>query len=39
MLPFDNGAAELRGDEMMVIAAGGQIANTADIQKLNFPGE
>lgn len=39
MLPFDNGSAELRGDEMMVIAAGGQLDNTADIQKLNFPGE
>lgn len=39
MLPFDNGSAELRGDEMMVIAAGGQLDNTADIQKLTFPGE
>lgn len=39
MLPFDNGAAELRGDEMLVIAAGGKLKNTADIQKLGFPGE
>lgn len=39
MLPFDNGAAELRGDEMLVIAAGGKLENTADIQKLGFPGE
>jgi hypothetical protein len=39
MLPFDNGAAELRGDEMLVISAGGQLENTADIQKLSFPGE
>lgn len=39
MLPFDNGAAELRGDEMLVINAGGQLENTADIQKLSFPGE
>lgn len=39
MLPFDNGAAELRSDEMLVIASGGVLDNTADIQKLNFPGE
>lgn len=39
MLPFDNGAAELRGDEMLVIETGGQLENTADIQKLSFPGE
>jgi hypothetical protein len=39
MLPFDNGAAELRGDEMLVISAGGQLENTADIQKLSFPGD
>lgn len=39
MLPFDNGAAELRGNEMMIIAAGGTIDTTAELEKLNFPGE
>jgi hypothetical protein len=39
MLPFDDGAAELRGDEMMIIASGGEVESAADIQKLNFPGE
>lgn len=39
MLPFDNGSAELRGDEMMIIAAGGVLSETDDIQKLSFPGE
>jgi hypothetical protein len=39
MLPYDNGAAELRSDEMLVIASGGVIENSADIQQLHFPGE
>jgi hypothetical protein len=39
MLPFDNNAAELRGDEMLIIASGGALENTADLQTLNFPGE
>lgn len=37
MLPFDDGPAELRNDEMMVIAAGGSLQNTASIQELHFP--
>lgn len=39
MLPFDNGAAELRSNEMMIIAAGGEISTTEEVQNLNFPGE
>lgn len=39
MLPFDDGAAELRSSEMMIIAAGGKVDTTDEIQKLNFPGE
>lgn len=39
MLPFDNGAAELRSDEMLIIASGGTLENTTDIQQLNFPGD
>jgi hypothetical protein len=39
MLPFDEGSAELRGDEMMILASGGKIANAADIQNMHFPGE
>lgn len=39
MLPFDTNAAELRGDELLFISAGGQLENTADIQKLSFPGD
>lgn len=39
MLPFDNGAAELRSNEMMIIATGGKIEKDAEVEKLNFPGE
>lgn len=39
MLPFDNNAAELRSDEMMIIAAGGAIDTKAELEKLDFPGE
>lgn len=39
MLPFDNGPAELRGDEMLIIASGGKVDNAAEIQNLNFPGD
>lgn len=39
MLPFDNGSAELRGDEMMIIAAGGALVEPDNIQSLSFPGE
>ena len=37
MLPFDNGAAELRNDEMMIIAAGGSLTNSNSVQELHFP--
>jgi hypothetical protein len=40
MLPFDGQAAELRGDEMMILAAGGTLdASAEEISKLDFPGE
>lgn len=40
MLPFDGQAAELRGDEMMIIATGGTLdASAEEISKLDFPGE
>jgi len=39
MVPFDNNAAELKSDEMMLIAAGGTLPNQADIEELRFPGE
>lgn len=39
MVPFDNNAAELKSDEMMVIAAGGSLPNQTDIEELRFPGE
>lgn len=37
MLPFDDGAAELRNDEMMIIAAGGSLQNQGLIQELHYP--
>jgi hypothetical protein len=37
MLPFDDGAAELRNDEMMVIAAGGSLENQTLVEELRFP--
>jgi hypothetical protein len=37
MLPFDNGAAELRNDEMMIIAAGGSLQHQGSIQELHYP--
>lgn len=37
MLPFDNGAAELRNDEMMIIAAGGSLTQQSAIQELHYP--
>ena len=37
MLPFDDGAAELRNDELMTYATGGAIKNKAEIQALHFP--
>jgi len=39
MLPFDNGAAELRNEEMMVVAAGGKVPEHQIIEELRFPGE
>lgn len=39
LLPYDNGAAELRSDEMLVLSSGGTIENTDTIQELKFPGE
>lgn len=39
ILPYDNAAAELRGDEIMTVASGGEIENAQDIQQLKFPGD
>lgn len=39
MLPFDNGAAELRNEEMMIVAAGGKLPEHQVIEELRFPGE
>lgn len=39
MLPFDNGAAELKHDEMMIVATGGTLNNTADLHNLKYPGD
>lgn len=37
MLPYDNNAAELRGEEMLTIVAGGVVENTEALQDLSFP--
>lgn len=39
MVPFDNKAAELRSDELMIVAAGGTLENQKVIEELKFPGE
>jgi hypothetical protein len=39
MLPYDDGAAELRNDELMIVAAGGKLTDQKLIQDLRFPGE
>lgn len=39
MLPFDDSAAELRNEEMMVVAAGGTLPEQKVIEDLRFPGE
>lgn len=39
MVPLDNKAAELRSDELMIMAAGGTLANQQIIEELKFPGE
>lgn len=39
MLPFDNGAAELNSNELIVVAAGGTLTQRPTIEELRFPGE
>jgi len=39
MVPFDDSAAELRGDELMIVAAGGKLAHQPALENLRFPGE
>lgn len=39
MLPFDNGAAELRNEEMMLVATGNKVPEHQIIEELRFPGE
>jgi hypothetical protein len=39
MVPFDNSAAELRGDELMIVAAGGKLEHQKLLEDLRFPGE
>jgi hypothetical protein len=39
MLPYDDGAAELRNDELMVVAAGGKLTTQQTIENLRYPGE
>lgn len=39
MLPYDDGAAELRNDELMIVAAGGKLSTQPTIEQLRFPGE
>lgn len=39
MLPFDSGAAELRNEEMMIVATGGKVPEHKIIEELRFPGE
>lgn len=37
VLPYDANAAELRNDELMIAAAGGDLPHKLDLQQLNFP--
>lgn len=39
MVPFDNNPAELRNNEMMIVAAGGTLDNRPLLENLKFPGE
>lgn len=39
MVPFDDGAAELKNEELMVVANGGVISTQSEIENLKFPGE
>ena len=38
MLPYDNSAAELRNDELMIVSAGGKLSHQQTIEDLRFPG-
>lgn len=38
MVPFDNNPAELRNNEMMIVAAGGTLENQPLLENLKFPG-
>jgi hypothetical protein len=39
MVPFDDNAAELRSDELMIVASGGKLKNQPALEDLRFPGE
>lgn len=39
MVPFDNGAAELKNEELMIVANGGVLDTQSEIEQLKFPGE
>jgi hypothetical protein len=39
MVPFDNNAAELKSDELMIVAMGGKLKNQPALENLRFPGE
>jgi len=39
MVPLDNKAAELRSEELMILAAGGKLDDQQVIEELKFPGE
>lgn len=39
MVPFDNNPAELRNNELMIIAAGGKLDEQPLLEELKFPGE
>lgn len=39
MVPFDNGAAELKNEELMIVANGGVLDAQPEIEQLKFPGE
>lgn len=39
MVPFDNNAAELKSDELMIVATGGKLKNQPALENLRFPGE
>lgn len=39
MLPFDDGAAELNNNELMIAANGAELADRSEIENLKFPGD